>query len=178
MPLTDAFSNTPPTGITPSRGTAFSNDAVQTFTPSRGTAFNNSEAVPDTLTLGNAFSNVKADITPTGEENFVARAQATANIAPAAVIAGAVVDLVQLADGDLVLLASQTNSAENGLYLVNGAGAVAIRATDHRYSFTVRVGPSGNVNKNKAYSYKPVANYVVGTSAVTFTALVAQGRTV
>lgn len=178
MPLTDAFSNTSPVGITPSRGTAFSNDAVQTFTPSRGTAFNNSDAVPDTLTLGNAFSNVKADGAPTGEESFTARAQATANTAPASVIAGAFVDFVQLSDGDLVLLANQNNSAENGLYLVNGAGAAAIRATDHRFGFTVRVGPFGNVNRNKAYSYKPVFNYVVGTSAVTFTALVAEGRTV
>ena len=178
MPLTDAFSNNSPVGITPSRGTAFSNDAVQTFTPSRGTAFANSDALPDTITLGNAFSNSAADATPTGEESYTARAQATANIAPASVIAGATVDSVQLVDGDLVLLANQNNSAENGLYLVNGAGAAAIRAVNHSFGFIVRVGPAGTANRNKAYSYKPVFNYVVGTSAVTFTALVAQGRTV
>lgn len=178
MPLTDAFSNTPPTGITPGRGAAFDNSAVQLFIPARGSAFDNTVPTPDTLPLAGAFSNVKADITPTGEEGFTARAQATGNIAPAAVIAGAVIDFVTLVDGDLVLLASQTTASQNGLYLVNGAGSPAIRATSHAFAFKVRVGPSGNVNKNKAYSYKPVANYVTDTSTVTFTALVAEGRVV
>lgn len=178
MPLTDAFSNVAPTGITPPRASAFDNTGSTGRTISRGTAFDNTASSGRTVSTGTAFDNTKPQIQGTGLDTYTARAQATANIAPAAVIAGAVLDFVTLADGDLVLLASQTAAAENGLYLVNGAGSPAIRATDHRYDFSVRVGPSGNVNKNKAYAYKAVANYIVGTSAVTFTPLVAEGRTV
>lgn len=178
MPLTDAFSNTAPTGITPPRASAFDNTAPASSTPGRGAAFDNTTSTGITISRGAEFSNTKPGIQGTGLDTYTARAQATANIAPAAVIAGAVLDFVTLADGDLVLLASQTNTAQNGLYLVNGAGSPAIRATDHRYDFTVRVGPSGNVNKNKAYSYKAAFDYVADTSPVTFTALVAVGRTV
>ena len=178
MPLTDAFSNTAPTGITPSRASAFDNTAPAFSTPSRGAAFDNTTSTGRTISRGDAFNNTKPGIQGTGLDTYTARAQATANIAPAAVIAGSVLDLVTLADGDLVLLASQTNTAQNGLYLVNGAGAAAIRATDHRYNFSVRVGPSGNVNKGKAYAYQAAVNYVAETSPVTFTALVAVGRTV
>ena len=178
MPLTDAFSNTAPTGITPPRASAFDNTAPGSSTPGRGAAFDNTGPTAATIAEAAAFSNTKPDITPTGVDNYTARAQATANTAPSAVIAGAFVDFVQLTDGDLVLLASQTNTAENGLYLVNGAGAAAIRAVDHRFPFSVRVGPFGNVNRNKAYTYFPVFNYTAGTSAVTFTPLVATGRTV
>jgi len=178
MPLTDAFSNTAPTGIIPSRASAFDNTAPASSTPGRGAAFSNTGPTAATVAEAAAFDNTKPGVTPTGTENYLARAQATTNIAPASVIAGSVMDFVSLADGDLVLLASQTNPAENGLYLVNGAGAAAVRATDHKFPFSVRVSSVGNVNRNKAYAYFPVFNYVVGTSSVTFTPLVATGRTV
>ena len=177
MPLTDAFSNTAPTGITPPRASAFDNTAPGSSTPGRGAAFDNTGPTAATIAEAAAFSNTKPDLTPTGTENYLARVQTIFNITPAALIAGAVVDSVTLADGNLVLVTAQSNLAENGLYLVNGAGAAAIRATDHRFPFTVRVS-NGGVNKGKAYAYFPVFNYVVGTSLVDFTRLLATGRTV
>ena len=177
MPLTDAFSNTAPTGITPSRASAFDNTAPASSTPGRGAAFSNTEPTAATIAEAAAFDNTKPGITPTGTENYLATAQSIFNIAPAALIAGAVVDSVTLADGNLVLVTAQSSPAENGLYLVNGAGAAAIRATDHSFPFTVRIS-NGSSNKGKAYAYFPVFNYAVGTSSVNFTRLLATGRTV
>lgn len=187
MPFTDPFSNTPPGTITPSRGAAFDNTSASGSTPGRGAAFDNtapafsapthgtafSNTAPSaaTITRAAAFDNTAPGITPTGTENFTAKAQTTASVTVSTLIIGAAVDGVTLASGDLVLVASQGTASQNGLYRVT-AGA-PVRATDHGYPFSVRVGNSGNVNKGKAYAYFPVLNYVTDTSGVTFTALVA-----
>lgn len=187
MPLTDPFSNTPPSTITigrgtafdntapafsaPARGTAFSNTGPAFSAPARGTAFDNTLPAAATITRGAAFSNASPGTTPTGTENFTARAQTTASVTLSTLIIGASVDGVTLALGDLVLAASQGTAAQNGLYLVT-AGA-PVRASDHAFPFSVRVGPAGTANKGKAYAYFPVTNYVVDTSAVNFTSLVA-----
>lgn len=190
MPFTDPFSNTPPGTITPSRGTAFDNTAASGSTPargaafdntapafsapSRGAAFSNTGPVASTVTRAAAFDNTAPGLSATGTESFTARAQTTASVTVSTLIIGAAVDGVTLASGDLVLVASQGTASQNGLYRVT-AGA-PVRASDHAFSFSVRVGPAGTANKGKAFAYSPITPYVVDTTAVNFTSLVATAR--
>jgi len=187
MPFTDPFSNTPPDTRTigrgaafdntapafsaPTRGAAFDNTAPAFSAPSRGAAFDNTGPTAATITRGAAFDNTAPGLTATGTESFTARAQTTASVTVSTLIIGAAVDGVTLASGDLVLVASQGTASQNGLYRVT-AGA-PVRASDHAFPFSVRVGPAGTANKGKAFAYFPITPYVLDTTAVNFTALVA-----
>ena len=172
MPLTDQFNNTPPATITIGRAAAFDNTAPAFSAPGRGAAFSNTAPAFSAPGRGAAFDNTAAALAPTGTENFTARAQTTANVTISTLVIGAVIDGVTLALGDLVLAANQSTASQNGLYSVT-AGA-PIRATSHGFAFAVRVGPAGTANKGKAFAYFPILPYTVDTTAVNFTALVAQ----
>jgi hypothetical protein len=174
MPLTDQFNNTPPSPITPARAAAFDNTAPAFSAPGRGAAFSNTAPAFSAPGRGAAFDNTKADLAPTGTENFTARAQTTASVTISTLIVGAVIDGVTLAEGDLVLAANQSSASQNGLYRITAGGAAPVRATSHGFAFAVRVGPAGTANKGKAFAYFPILPYTVDTTAVNFTALVAQ----
>jgi hypothetical protein len=175
MPLTDQFNNTPPATITIGRAAAFDNTAPAFSAPSRGAAFSNTGPAAATITRAAAFNNATPDKRASSMESLspkIAKAQTTTSITISSLVIGATIDGVTLAWEDLVLVASQVAPAQNGLYRVTAS--TPVRATDHAVFFTVQVGPLGTVNRGKQFSYNPITPYVVDTTAVNFTALVAQ----
>jgi hypothetical protein len=193
MPFTDPFSNTPPDTRTigrgaafdntapafsaPTRGSAFDNTAPDFSAPSRGAAFSNTGPTAATITRGAAFNNAFPDSRITAIENLtpkLAVAQTTASIVTSSLVVGAIVDGVTLAWGNLVLVGSQSNAAQNGLYRVTPS--TPVRETDHAFFFTVKIGPLGTTHRGKQYSYTPLPGYVPEITAVNFTALVAAAR--
>lgn len=100
------------------------------------------------------------------------RAASTANINLAA--PGSAVDGVTLVSGtDTFLAKNQTASAENGLYLFNGAASAATRlsgftAFDALAGATVAV-TEGTVNRDTLWLCTSDAGGVIGTTAIAFT---------
>lgn len=102
-----------------------------------------------------------------------ARVATTANGTLATAFAnGQTVDGVVLATGDLVLLKNQTAGAENGLYVVQAAGA-PVRSVDFDEASEVVGGveiavQEGTVNADTAWLLTNDGAVVVGTTALTF----------
>jgi hypothetical protein len=107
----------------------------------------------------------------------VAASTANINIA-SALINGAVVDGVTLATGNRVLLIAQTDATQNGIYVVAASGA-ASRSTDANTSAlitgTLVFVAGGTANGNKQFALTTPAPISLGTTALTFTAVIDQG---
>jgi hypothetical protein len=111
------------------------------------------------------------------KSDVVAASTANINIA-SALINGSVVDGVTLATGNRVLLIAQTDATQNGIYVVVASGA-ASRSTDANTSAlitgTLVFVAGGTVNGNKQFALTTPAPIALGTSALTFTAVIDQG---
>lgn len=86
---------------------------------------------------------------------------------------GQAVDGVTLTTGDRILVKNQTNSAENGIYVVNATG-VPTRASDANTSASMTAGVTvfiseGTTNGNSSWSLTTDDPIVLGTTALTFT---------
>lgn len=87
--------------------------------------------------------------------------------------APASIDGVTLANGDLVLLKSQTTATENGVYVFNGAGSAMTRDSSMANGSTVRAGLMVTVSEGTVYYdslWMVTSNglHTVGTNALTF----------
>lgn len=95
------------------------------------------------------------------------RAATTANINLAA--PGATIDDVTLANGDRVLVKSQSAAAENGIYVFNGAAAAMTRATDMdtagEFAGATVYVTEGTVNQDSGWT-QTAEVATVGTTAV------------
>jgi hypothetical protein len=111
------------------------------------------------------------------KSDVVAASTANINIA-SALINGSVVDGVTLATGNRVLLIAQTDATQNGIYVVVASGA-ASRSTDANTSAlitgTLVFVAGGTANGNKQFALTTPAPIALGTSALTFTAVIDQG---
>jgi hypothetical protein len=109
--------------------------------------------------------------------DVVAASTANINIA-SALVNGAVVDGVTLATGNRVLLIAQTDATQNGIYVVAASGA-ASRSTDANTSAlitgTLVFVAGGTANGNKQFALTTPAPIALGTTALTFTAVIDQG---
>jgi hypothetical protein len=86
---------------------------------------------------------------------------------------GDVVDGVTLAEGDRVLVKSQTNSAQNGIYVVQASGA-ALRASDFNEPSEVNGGDfvfvtGGTLYDNTGWVQTSTGTVTIGTDPITFT---------
>jgi len=86
---------------------------------------------------------------------------------------GDTVDGVTLATGDRVLVKSQTNAAENGIYVVQASGA-AVRATDFDAPAEVDGGDfifvtSGTLYDNTGWVQTSTGVAIIGTDPINFT---------
>jgi len=102
------------------------------------------------------------------------RVGATSNITISA--PGATIDGVTMAATNRVLLMGQTTGSENGWYVWNGAAVPMTRATDADISAEVTSGAAtsveeGTANGDKTYVLTTNNPIVLGTTALTFTAL-------
>lgn len=84
-----------------------------------------------------------------------------------------VLDTVTLLNGDRFAVVFQTNKAENGIYIFNGAGVPATRSTDADEDAEVSQGLSFDVVEGLAYGNKRFmlttsGTIVVGTTLLTF----------
>lgn len=87
--------------------------------------------------------------------------------------AGQTVDGIELAEGDLILLKSQTAASENGVYTVSAEGApvrAAEAATVARIRGTFVVVTDGTVGSYKLYLMQVAADAVLDTGDITVTA--------
>lgn len=85
----------------------------------------------------------------------------------------ATVDSIALAVGNRFLAKNQTDPAENGIYIFQGAAAVATRATDFDDNAEVTQGAScdvveGTVNGNTRWLLTTADPLIVGTTGLTF----------
>lgn len=102
----------------------------------------------------------------------VARAAATGNVNVASPGTN-IFDGVALNNGDVLFLFQQTNAAENGLYVFNGAASALTRTVDADGSSEVQPGlqvfvSEGTTYGNRRYRLITDAPIVVGTTALTF----------
>ena len=86
---------------------------------------------------------------------------------------GDIVDGVTLATGDRVLVKSQTNAAENGIYVVQASGA-AVRATDFDAPAEVDGGDfifvtNGTLYDNTGWVQTSTGVAIIGTDPINFT---------
>lgn len=86
---------------------------------------------------------------------------------------GATIDGVTLVALDRVLLLSQTDASENGIYVFNGAASPLTRSVDFNTSAKATAGSAlsvaeGTVNADKTYVLVTDDPIVLGTSALTF----------
>lgn len=100
------------------------------------------------------------------------RAASTGNITLAS--PGATIDGVSLNTGDRFLAKDQTTASENGIYVFNGAGSAATRATDADTGAKLASGSAmsvmeGTVNADKSYVLTTDGTINVGTTALAFT---------
>ena len=97
------------------------------------------------------------------------RAATTGNISLASAAAG--YDGITLVVGNRLLVKNQTASAENGIYIFNGAGAALTRALDmdaaNEFDGAAVFVQEGTVNEGAGYTETATVT-VVGTSAVAF----------
>mgnify|MGYP007071619410 CR=1 FL=1 len=168
MALSDSFNNTPPATITPSRGSAFNNTAPAGASIGFAAAFSNTSPTAATFSRGAVFDNTKPGVFYTGDERYFAVCAPSGNQNLNQLVAGHTVAGVTLADGDIVLVTGSTQAQNNGIFLVNGAGATAIRAHPMTTPFSVRVGPNSTTNANKVFAYFPEPNFVLETTHVHF----------
>jgi hypothetical protein len=89
---------------------------------------------------------------------------------------GAVIDGVTLTAGDRVLVMSQTDATQNGIYVWNGAASAATRATDADSNAEVTAGlttsvEQGTVNGGKTYILFSDMSAGVGTAPASFTVM-------
>lgn len=109
------------------------------------------------------------------------RAASTSNITVSA--PGAGIDGVTLTSGDRILLKNQTTASENGIYIWNGSGVAATRATDAASSADFvklfQVGVSeGTANAATLWMFSQSAAFTLNTTAVTFTKVNSAGGSV
>lgn len=100
------------------------------------------------------------------------RLASTANGALASAFAnGSTVDAVVLATGDRLLLKDQTTQSENGIYVVQAAGA-PVRATDADTANEINGAAvfvtNGTANGGLRYVCNTTGTIIVGTTAITF----------
>lgn len=99
------------------------------------------------------------------------RVATTANLGLS--LPGSAIDGITLNPGDRVLFKNQSNSAENGIRVFNGAAALATRATDcdstvdFSLGFLVEV-LEGSTNGSKYFHLTNTGTVIVDTTAVTF----------
>jgi hypothetical protein len=101
-------------------------------------------------------------------------AATTANVSIATDLeVGDIVDGVTLAEGDRVLVKSQTNAAQNGIYIVQSSGA-ALRASDFNEPQEVDGGDfifvtGGSLYDNTGWVQTTTNVVTIGTDPITFT---------
>lgn len=101
-----------------------------------------------------------------------ARAASTTNVVLGSTGAGAVIDGVALAAGDIVLLTGQTDPVQNGLYRVGAANLARDASADtatEMPSGTVVVVDQGTVNGDRMWMLTTPAPFTVGITALTWT---------
>jgi hypothetical protein len=99
------------------------------------------------------------------------RATATTNIALATMPAS--IDSITLSSGDRFAVVRQTTSSQNGIYIFNGTGSPATRATDADETVEVTQGLSfdtveGLVNAGRRWLLTTSGSITVGTTSLTF----------
>lgn len=99
------------------------------------------------------------------------RAATTANVNLSA--PGASIDGVTLGNGDRFLAKDQTTPSQKGIYIFNGSGSAATRATDADTGTELRPGTAvfvteGSVNASRQYVITSTAAIVIGTDGMTW----------
>jgi hypothetical protein len=102
------------------------------------------------------------------------RVAATSNVSVSS--PGATIDSVTLANGNRILLMGQTNGAENGIYVFNGATSALTRATDADQDSEVEPGAAvtvseGTTNGNKTFVLITPGPITVGTTSLNWALL-------
>jgi hypothetical protein len=100
------------------------------------------------------------------------RAASTGNITLTS--PGTTIDGVTMANGDRFLAKDQTTGSANGIYVFNGSGAAATRATDADTATKLTTGATtsveeGTVNAGKTYVLITAEPITLGTTSLSFT---------
>lgn len=149
------------------------NFATPTGTLSMGSQVVSNVASPSAST--DAANKAYVDASAYGlDVKMSVRCAATANIAIAtALVNGSSVDGVTVATGDRVLLAHQTTTTENGVYIVVASGA-APRSTDLNSSANYNAGDfvfveQGTTNATTGWIATTQGTYTIGSTSITWT---------
>jgi hypothetical protein len=158
--LNGQLSNTAPLDIAP--GTLVNNPDV-----------GNLEFDGNFLYITTAQGRQQIQLAGSGGSGLIARAVAVTNISVASPSASTTVwDGITLAAGNRVLLTAQTNPAENGVYVYNGAGVALTRAIDFSAISEIKSGTSiviaeGTLNRGTIWQIETVDPITVGSTAIT-----------
>lgn len=158
------FSTDPETGITYIKGVPFSGDGSEGIAK-EGVALATVAALP-TCTYDNGDDGVGATLT--GDANGLLA-----------------IDGDNVANGQRVLIQDESDSENNGIYVVTELGSggtefVLTRATDFNASTDIQNGASvicqgGDVNAGKTFYVSSASEPVIGTNAITFAELALDG---
>jgi hypothetical protein len=153
-------------------------DTVSSLAAPTGSFSMNSQKITDVATpeqAQDAATKAYVDAVTEGlhiHPSVVAATSTNVNLSTA-LEAGDIIDGVTLVAGDRVLVKSQTNAAQNGIYVVQASGA-AVRATDFDAPSEVDGGDfvfvtGGTLYDNTGWVQTSVGITVVGTDPIEFT---------
>jgi hypothetical protein len=152
-------------------------DGSTPFTANQSMGSNKLTSVADPTSLQDAATK---NYTDTSIANVVikesVRAASTTNVSLAT--PGSTIDGVVLNVGDSFLAKDQSTASQNGIYVFNGASTIATRRSDFSTSVNVKSGSltyvrEGTANAAKYFLLVTAGTITVGTTSLTFQALIA-----